>query len=164
MKKIIFTLLLLSPICTLGQDSIGLPQPTMIYLDDSLTMSYDHYPPESNATAFKEFSLAFAKDAACHGLTLKAAEAIAHVGENATVCGSIGSEHTALRSRGTPTFITLDQPYPNQVFTVLIWGSDRAAVGAIPETGRLCATGTISLYRGVPEIVVQTSTHLHRGQ
>lgn len=96
-----------------------------------------------------------------HSQILRAVEAKDHVGENATVCDSIASEHTASDSRGTPTFINLDQTYPHQVFTILIWGSDRAAVGAIPKTGRVCARGTISLYRGVPEIVVHTSADLY---
>ena len=96
-----------------------------------------------------------------HGQVLTTAEAKDHVGETATVCGTIAGEKTATGSRGTPTFINLDQPYPHQVFTVLIWGSDKAAVGTIPETGRVCAKGPITLYRGVPEIVVRKSTDLY---
>jgi hypothetical protein len=92
---------------------------------------------------------------------LTATEAKNHVGETATVCGSIASENTATGSHGTPTFINLDQPYPHQVFTVLIWGSDKAAVGSIPESGRVCAKGPITLYRGVPEIVVRKSADLY---
>ena len=60
------------------------------------------------------------------GQTISAIEAARHVGEQATVCGTIAGEHTAYSSRGTPTFINLDRPYPNQVFTVLIWGDERA--------------------------------------
>ncbi len=58
-------------------------------------------------------------------------------------------------SRGTPTFINLDRPYPHQVFTALVWGEDRATVGSTPESGRLCVTGNITAYHGVPEIVVR---------
>jgi hypothetical protein len=92
---------------------------------------------------------------------LTSAEAKDHVGESATVCGLIASENTATSSRGTPTFVNLDQPYPHQVFAVLIWGSDKAAVGQVPKTGHICAKGTISLYRGVPEIVVRSSADLY---
>jgi hypothetical protein len=87
--------------------------------------------------------------------TIPPSEAAKHEGEQGTVCGRIASEHTATSSRGTPTFINLDKPYPNQVFTVLIWGSDRAKVGAIPPSGMLCAMGEITSYRGTPEIVVK---------
>jgi hypothetical protein len=84
-----------------------------------------------------------------------------HVGENATVCGQVASENTAVNSHGTPTLVNLDEPYPHQVFTVLIWGSDKAAVGPVPKAGRVCAKGTISLYRGVPEIVIHSSDDLY---
>ena len=87
--------------------------------------------------------------------TITAAEASRHVGERTTVCGRIASEHTATSSRGTPTFINLDKPYPDRVFTVLVLGNDRASVGAIPSSGMLCATGVIISSRGRPEIVVK---------
>jgi hypothetical protein len=73
-------------------------------------------------------------------------------------CLRRGSQR-ALRSkepRGNPTFINLDKPYPNQIFTVLIWGSDRPKFGDPEETyrsKRICVTGKISDYKGVPEIV-----------
>ena len=91
------------------------------------------------------------------GSTLSTSEAAKHIGERATVCGDIASEHTATSSRGTPTFINLDKTYPSQVFTVLVWGSDRANVGNLPTSGRLCAVGTITDYRGTPEIVLHDS-------
>ena len=87
--------------------------------------------------------------------TITTSEAANHVGERETVCGTITGEHTAASSRGTPTFINLDRAYPNQVFTLLIWGDDRANVGRVPESGRVCATGIIRAYRGSPEIVLR---------
>jgi micrococcal nuclease len=87
---------------------------------------------------------------------ISAAEAKNQVGKRATVCGEVASTHYAERSRGNPTFINLDKPYPDQIFTVLIWGSDRAKFGDPEETyrnKRICATGKITDYKGVPEIV-----------
>ena len=93
--------------------------------------------------------------------TLTAAQAKAHEGEKATVCGKVASERTASSSRGEPTFINLDSAYPGQVFTILVWGDDRKNVGELPrEGGHVCATGTIQDYRGVPEIVVRSSSQL----
>jgi hypothetical protein len=93
--------------------------------------------------------------------TLTAAQAKAHEGENATVCGKVASERTATSSRGEPTFINLDAAYPNQIFTILLWGEDRQKVGELPREGsRVCAKGLISDYRGVPEIVVKSSGQL----
>lgn len=93
--------------------------------------------------------------------TISAAEAKNHVGENATVCGNVAGERTATSSKGEPTFINLDAAYPNQVFTILVWGEDRQRVGALPREGsRVCAAGVIQNYRGVPEIVVRSSGQL----
>src|SRR5215470_13631698 len=64
---------------------------------------------------------------------LTSAEAKNHIGERATVCGKVASTHYAARTKGSPTFINLDEPYPNQIFTILIWGSDRPKFGE-PES------------------------------
>jgi micrococcal nuclease len=83
-------------------------------------------------------------------------EASSHVGEVRTVCGTVVSPKYLASSRSQPTFLNLDKPYPNQIFTVVIFGSDRPKFGA-PELKyrdkRVCATGLIKLYRGLPEIV-----------
>jgi len=85
------------------------------------------------------------------------AEAKDHVGEGATVCGNVASTRYAVSTKGQPTLLNLDKPYPNQIFTILIWGSDRNKFGA-PETDykgkRVCVTGKITEYRGLPKIVV----------
>jgi len=90
--------------------------------------------------------------------TLTTSQAANHVGENATVCGVVSGVHTAMRSRGRPTFVNLDKSYPNQVFTILIWIEDLRKFSPAPQIWdgkRVCATGTISSYRGVPEIVAR---------
>jgi micrococcal nuclease len=87
---------------------------------------------------------------------LSAAEAKNHIREKATVCGEVASTHYAERTKGSPTFINLDKPYPNQVFTIVIWGTDRPKFGS-PDRAyagkQICATGVIKDFRGVPEIV-----------
>ena len=87
---------------------------------------------------------------------ITAAEAKDHVGETRTVCGKVVSTHFASKSKGEPTFLNLDEPYPKEVFTILIWGSDRAKFGA-PETkykdASVCVTGKITSYKGKPEII-----------
>ena len=93
--------------------------------------------------------------------SITAADAKKHIGENATVCGKVADERTATSSRGEPTFINLDSTYPNQVFTILIWGEDRKKIGELPRVGaHVCASGMIQNYRGVPEIVVHGSSEL----
>jgi len=89
---------------------------------------------------------------------LTATEAKNHTGERATVCGQVVSTHYASRTKGSPTFLNLDEPYPRQIFTILIWGSDRAKFGD-PESKygnkKVCVTCLIKDYRGVPEVVAQ---------
>ena len=95
--------------------------------------------------------------------SISAAEAKNHVGERTTVCGEVVSTHYAARSRGNPTFINLDKPYPDQVFTVLIWGSDRPKFGDPEEayrSKRICITGKITDYKGVPQIVAYQPTQI----
>jgi DNA/RNA endonuclease YhcR with UshA esterase domain len=88
--------------------------------------------------------------------SISAAEAKNHVGERATVCGDVASTRYAASSRGRPTFINLDKPYPNQIFTVLIWGTNRPKFGDPEEAYRgkhICVTGKIGDYKGAPEII-----------
>jgi hypothetical protein len=64
--------------------------------------------------------------------------------------------------RGQPTFLN-DAPYPNHVFTALIWGSDRRAFQP-PLTSwqgkALCVTGLVELYQQRPQIVVNAPGQL----
>ena len=86
--------------------------------------------------------------------TIPSAEAKNHIGEKATVCGMVAGKHVAAQSQGTPTFIDLDKPSPNQTFTVVVWQRDIAAVGTLPSSGQLCVIGTITSNRGRTEIVL----------
>ncbi len=83
-------------------------------------------------------------------------EAKEHFGETATVCGEVVSARYADSTKGQPTFLNLDKPYPNQVFTVVIWGNNRSKFGT-PEDAykgkRICVSGKITAYGGLPEIV-----------
>src|SRR6266478_7894367 len=89
---------------------------------------------------------------------LTATEAKDHVGETVTVCGNVVSTRYASTTKGQPTFLNLDKPYPNQIFTVVIWGSNRSKFGA-PESEykgkRICVTGKITEYRNVPQIIAE---------
>jgi hypothetical protein len=90
-------------------------------------------------------------------------QASSHVGEQAQVCGVVASAKFAEGSRGQPTFLNLGRPYPNHVFTALVWGVDRAAFSEPPEAleGRqICVEGVISEYRGRPQIVVSRPSQI----
>ena len=94
---------------------------------------------------------------------LTGTEAKDHVGETATVCGNVVSTRYASTTKGQPTFLNLDKPYPNQIFTVVIWGSNRSKFGK-PEVEynekRICVTGKIVEYRGVPEVIADAPAQI----
>jgi hypothetical protein len=94
---------------------------------------------------------------------LKPEEAVRHIGETATVCGVVASAKHADTTRGQGTFLHLDRPYPNQIFTVIIWEKYRPAFGE-PEKSllhkRICVTGAIQAYKGKPEILPQQASQV----
>jgi len=96
-------------------------------------------------------------------MKITAVEAAANIGKTATVCGHVTSARYAVRSKGQPTFLNLDSPYPRQIFTALIWGNDRPAFGTPEKTylGKsICVTGKIKSYRGNPEIIVNEPSQI----
>ncbi len=97
------------------------------------------------------------------GTSVAPADASQFVGQVATVCGLVASAKYASEANGQPTFLNLDRPYPNQVFTAVIWGRDRKAFSYAPESlaaRRICVTGEVRLYRNKPEIVVSQSNQI----
>jgi DNA/RNA endonuclease YhcR with UshA esterase domain len=94
-----------------------------------------------------------------------AEDAAHHIGETATVCGVVASGKYDADLRSQPTFLDFGKPYPDQVFTVVIFGSDRAKF-ASPETTlrgkRICVTGKIQDRSGLPEIILNDPKQLSR--
>ena len=95
---------------------------------------------------------------------IKPKDALQYVGQVKTVCGKVASTFFASRSRGRPTFLNLDKPYPNQTFTVVIWGRDRGKFEIPPEVlfmgKEICITGRITTYRGKPQITVSDPSQI----
>jgi hypothetical protein len=95
---------------------------------------------------------------------IAAGEAARHVGEEAMVCGLVAGARYAANAPGKPTFLDFGGVYPQEVFTVVIWGVERSHFMAAPERTydrrQVCVTGKIQLYRGKPEIVVKDPAQL----
>ena len=96
---------------------------------------------------------------------IDASTASARAGEVATVCDRVASSDYYAEGRRRPTFLNLgDRPYPRQEFTVVIWGEHRDRFERAPESRYLrrdvCVRGTIELWRGVPQIVVEDPADL----
>ncbi len=74
----------------------------------------------------------------------------------------MASANFASRSRRQPTFLNLDKPYPDHIFTAVIWGEDRTKFGQ-PETlkgKKVCVTGLIEEYKGKPEMILREKSQL----
>src|SRR5215472_7679943 len=90
-------------------------------------------------------------------------EATSHIGETATVCGVVVSAEYEADEQNQPTLLDLGKPYPNAIFTAVIYGNNRQKFGT-PETSlrgkRICVSGPISDYQGRPEIVLTDPSQL----
>lgn len=90
--------------------------------------------------------------------SITADQAASNIGKKMTVCGKVVSTKFLSRSKGQPTLLNLDKPFPNQIFTVLIWGSDRNRFKESPEdmynSKTICVTGLIKEFKGKPEVIV----------
>jgi hypothetical protein len=109
--------------------------------------------------------LGICRPLACSALAedLTVDEAAHHVGETATVCGTIASASYASHSKGQPTFLDFDKPYPEEHFAALIWVTDRAKFRTPESTllgKQVCVTGVIQLFRGRPEMVLHDPSQL----
>ena len=96
--------------------------------------------------------------------SISASDASKYIGKIKTVCGVVVSSTYAVRSKRQPTFLNLDEPYPNQIFTVVIWGSVRRRFKNPPEElykGKtICVTGEIKAYWGKPVIIVNQPSQI----
>lgn len=91
---------------------------------------------------------------------IEAIKAKEYVGQEATVCGHVVSARYAAVSRGSPTFLNFERPYPDHVFTAVIWGSAFGEakpwqLGRLPHTrreveqiARLYAGSDVALFTG----------------
>jgi hypothetical protein len=109
------------------------------------------------------FAVLIGCSTAAHAALLSPEEAGSHIGEDVTVCGVVAPATYAANAPMAPTFLDLGKPYPNQIFTAVILGSDRSKF-EMPETSmrekNVCVTGEIFLYQGNPQIILHDPTQL----
>ncbi|MBI5218597.1 MAG: DNA/RNA non-specific endonuclease [Bacteroidia bacterium] len=95
--------------------------------------------------------------------TFNTVQAKVLIGEKATVCGTVVSTKYHEKSGGT--FINLDQKFPNQIFTITIWKTDRVNFSYTPEKelpGRkICVTGIVDTNKGVPSMTIKREKDIH---
>lgn len=87
-----------------------------------------------------------------------APQAAEFIGRYARVCGVIASARYARSTRGSPTYLNFDKPYPHNEFTAIVWGRDRKDFPAKPEAllhHKACVTGEVESYKGKPQIILR---------
>ncbi|MFN8282428.1 MAG: DNA/RNA non-specific endonuclease [Chitinophagales bacterium] len=79
------------------------------------------------------------------------------IGKEKCVCGKVVSTKFVENGKTNPTYINLDKKYPEQVFTLMIFGQDRENFSYKPEEflqGKtICIKGKIGEYKGTPQII-----------
>ncbi|MDB5226991.1 MAG: Endonuclease [Bacteroidota bacterium] len=79
------------------------------------------------------------------------------IGKESCVCGKVVSTKYNENGKTNPTYINLDKKYPDQVFTLMIYGDDRKNFSYKPEEflqGKtICVKGKIGEYKGTPQII-----------
>jgi len=78
-----------------------------------------------------------------------------------TVCGTVVSTH---KSKKGHVFINLDKSFPNQIFSITIWGSNMVNFSYSPEselTGkRVCVTGKVVDYKGTSSMYIENEKQI----
>lgn len=94
--------------------------------------------------------------------TIRPADARAHIGQTVTVEGVVSEVYFAARSH--TTFIGMGGAYPNNVFTAVIFRQDASTFPDVEAlNGRTVdVTGTVRLYKGIPEIILKSADQLKR--
>lgn len=104
------------------------------------------------------FFLGFPLGLASSQVGISPEEAGQYVNKFASVCGKAVQSIYMPDLANQPTFIYLEKPYPDQIFTVVIWGSNRTRFPRPPDalfTGTdICVGGMIINYRDTPQIIV----------
>lgn len=95
---------------------------------------------------------------------IQSAEAKNHIGDSVTVCGKVYGGKFLESAKGTPTFLNVGAPYPNQDLTIVIWEEVRKQFEGKPEelfNGKdICITGKLEMYKGKPQIVLETAAQI----
>ena len=87
-----------------------------------------------------------------------------HIGDSVNVCGKVYGGRYLQNIQSKPTLINLGAQFPNQLLTIVIYGSDRKNFEDNPEDfyrdKEICVSGKIELYNDKPQIVVRKREQL----
>lgn len=90
--------------------------------------------------------------------TISAEASQNYVGKTVTVAGKVVDGRYLASSSRQPTLLNVDKPFPDQIFSIVIYGEDRKSFGYKPEevlvNKNVAVTGKVELYKGKPQIIV----------
>lgn len=90
--------------------------------------------------------------------TVKPEDAQKYIGQTVTVCGKIFTARFLEQANKQPTLLNMGAAFPNQPFTVVIFGESRSNFTYKPEeflNGKdICVTGVIQEYKGKPQMIL----------
>lgn len=96
--------------------------------------------------------------------TIKIEEILNYVGDSINVCGKIFSGRYLQGNDKRPTLLNVGAVYPNQLLTLIIYGTDRQNFEEAPEyfykEKEVCISGVVELYNNKPQIVVRNKEQI----
>jgi DNA/RNA endonuclease YhcR with UshA esterase domain len=102
------------------------------------------------------------RGAAQQKITLE--EVSKHINDSITVCGKIYGGKYLDAAKNQPTFLNMGATYPNQLLTIVIWGSTRKLFAYKPEdhlkAKEVCVTGKVELFKEKPQIIITQAKQL----
>ena len=95
--------------------------------------------------------------------TIPDRDARLHVGETASVKGMVANVYTSAKGN---TFLNFGNRYPNQTFSAVVFADHSATFHNLHslEGKEVLVTGKIQLYRGRPEIILNSPAQLKQLQ
>jgi hypothetical protein len=83
-----------------------------------------------------------------------------YVGKTVTVVGKVVDGRYLANSNRQPTLLNVDKPFPNQAFSIVIYGDKRQSFGYKPEemllNKNVLVTGVVEMYNGKPQMIVNS--------
>ena len=112
----------------------------------------DVYQPPSNQAQNNQSYEAAVSD------TISAAQAYKYIGDYRVVCGYVAQ----VKGFSKGKYLNLGTSYPNQDVTVVVWNSDMGNFDNVDQyEGRdICVQGTVSSYKGTPQIKLSSMNQL----
>jgi hypothetical protein len=87
-----------------------------------------------------------------------------HVGDSIKYCGKVVTARLMERMNNSPAFLNIDEAYPRQSVTVVVWSNDRPNFKEQPEkfylNKNVCIYGKLEKYKEQLQIVVHSDQQL----